>query len=303
LTEYHSGPLFQAYGFLPTGGWGSRWVGDPDRGFDKRQTGGWAFNLLPFVEQQAVRDMGRGLQNAAAKADQAVIRLSTPLAVFTCPSRRTATLCPVKSGQQFRVTSVPSVESRRVEQVVRGDYAANMGSGAPPYVYQSGGSPSTIEEGDQATDQKWINDWFDAFSPPQAPDGVVFRRSMIRHRDITDGTTHTYIFGEKYMDPRAMANGTDEGDDQCLYSGHDRDVLRVGFSPPYPYTPCLDIYNLYTPPPNASNQNPKQIAFGSAHPMACGMVMADGSVRTTDYGIAAEVNQGLASRNDGQVGR
>jgi len=26
-------------------------------------------------------------------------------------------------------------------------------------------------------------------------------------------------------------------------------------------------------------------------------------VRTTDYGIAAEVNQGLASRNDGQVGR
>jgi hypothetical protein len=33
------------------------------------------------------------------------------------------------------------------------------------------------------------------------------------------------------------------------------------------------------------------------------MVMSDGSVRTTEYGIAAAVHQGLASRNDGQVGR
>jgi prepilin-type N-terminal cleavage/methylation domain-containing protein/prepilin-type processing-associated H-X9-DG protein len=293
----------QAYGFLPTGGWGWRWVGDPDRGFDKRQTGGWAFNLLPFVEQQQIRDMGRGLQDPAAKADQAVIRLSTPLAIFNCPSRRPATLWPVVAGRQFRVTSVPTVESRRVEKVIRGDYAANMGSGAAPYVYQSGGSPSTIEEGDQATDQEWINTWFDAFSPPKAPDGVVFRRSMIRHRDITDGTTHTYMFGEKYMDPKAMADGSEQGDDQCLYSGHDRDVIRVGFSPPYPDTPGLDIYNLYTPDPNASNQNPKPIAFGSAHPGSCGMVMADGSVRTIDYGIDPAVHQASSSRNDGQVGR
>jgi type II secretory pathway pseudopilin PulG len=105
----------QAYGFLPTGGWGWRWVGDPDRGFDKRQTGGWAFNLLPFVEQQAVRDLGRGLQDPAAKADQAAIRLSTPLPIFNCPSRRPATLWPVVAGRQFRVTSVPTVESRRVD--------------------------------------------------------------------------------------------------------------------------------------------------------------------------------------------
>jgi len=290
----------QAYGFLPTGGWGWKWVGDPDRGFDKKQTGGWAFNLLPFVEQQQIRDMGRGLQDSAAKADQAVIRLSTPLAVFTCPSRRPATLWPVVAGRQFRVTSVPSVENRRLETIIRGDYAANMGSGIGPFLYQGGGSESTTEDGDSATDQEWIEWYYDAFSPPQAPDGVIFRRSMVRHRDITDGTTNTYLLGEKYIDPTAMANGTDDGDDQCLYSGHDRDVIRVGFSPPYPDTRGLDIYSLY---PTSSDTDPKPIAFGSAHPGACGMAMVDGSVRTTDYGIAAAVHQGLASRNDGQVGR
>ena len=290
----------QAYGFLPTGGWGWKWVGDPDRGFDKRQTGGWAFNLLPFVEQQQVRDLGRGLQDSAAKADQAVIRLSTPLAVFTCPSRRAATLWVVVPGRQFRVTSVPTVESRRLDTIIRGDYAANMGSGIGPFVYQGGGSESTIEDGDGATDQDWTEWYYDAFAPPQPPDGVIFRRSMIRFRDITDGTTNTYLLGEKYVDPTAMADGSDQGDDQCLYSGHDRDVVRVGFSPPYRDTPGLDIYSLY---PTSSDTDPKPIAFGSGHPGSCGMAMVDGSVRATDYGIAATVHQGLASRNDGQVGR
>jgi hypothetical protein len=31
--------------------------------------------------------------------------------------------------------------------------------------------------------------------------------------------------------------------------------------------------------------------------------MADGSVRTVDYGIAAAVHRSLSSRNDGQVAR
>ena len=40
----------QARGTLPSGGWGGQWTGDPDRGFDERQPGGWVFNILPGVE-------------------------------------------------------------------------------------------------------------------------------------------------------------------------------------------------------------------------------------------------------------
>ena len=37
--------------FLPTGGWGPNWVGDPDAGAGKLQPGGWIYNILPFIDR------------------------------------------------------------------------------------------------------------------------------------------------------------------------------------------------------------------------------------------------------------
>ncbi|MEM9658365.1 MAG: DUF1559 domain-containing protein, partial [Planctomycetota bacterium] len=39
-------------GHFPTGGWGHAWVGDADRGFGRGQSGGWLYNVSPFLEQQ-----------------------------------------------------------------------------------------------------------------------------------------------------------------------------------------------------------------------------------------------------------
>ena len=45
-------------GFLPTGGWGCEWAGDPDRGFTKQQPGGWHFNILPYLGLDNLHDLG-----------------------------------------------------------------------------------------------------------------------------------------------------------------------------------------------------------------------------------------------------
>ncbi len=72
-----------AHNFLPAGGWSYGWAGDPDRGVDKRQPGGWQYNILPHVEQQALHDLG--LNNNQTGRTQAAV---TPVGAFICPTRR-----------------------------------------------------------------------------------------------------------------------------------------------------------------------------------------------------------------------
>src|SRR5450830_967344 len=45
---------------FPTNGLGFAWTGDADRGTDWRQPGGWIYNILPYIEQQTMHDLGLG---------------------------------------------------------------------------------------------------------------------------------------------------------------------------------------------------------------------------------------------------
>src|SRR5436190_1167413 len=72
---------------LPSGGWGWDWVGDPDRGYGPEQPGGWVYNLLPYMEQENLRNLGKGLNWAGKKAAAAQV-LQTPVPGFNCPTRR-----------------------------------------------------------------------------------------------------------------------------------------------------------------------------------------------------------------------
>src|SRR3954463_10008918 len=51
-----------AQGYYPSSGWGWQWVGHPDRGYGDEQPGGWAYNILSFVEQQSIRELGSKLR-------------------------------------------------------------------------------------------------------------------------------------------------------------------------------------------------------------------------------------------------
>ena len=48
-----------AHGFLPAGGWGFQWTGDPNMGYGEKQPGGWTYSLLGFLEEEGVHQMAQ----------------------------------------------------------------------------------------------------------------------------------------------------------------------------------------------------------------------------------------------------
>src|SRR5262245_20972346 len=112
--------------FFPTGGWGSNWAGDPDRGYDKRQPGGWAYNSLPFLEEGSIHDLGKGMVYGGAPDKKTVLAGAAQSAssIFLCPSRRAPTAPFVFTLQS---ASYANINFQGVSTVWRGDYCANAG--------------------------------------------------------------------------------------------------------------------------------------------------------------------------------
>ena len=185
-------------GWLPVGGSTTDWgwyVGDPDLGFGDKQVGGWIYNTLPYIEQQAFHDQGMG-QSSAQKRVIWTKAVTVPIAALFCPSRRPA----VAGGLGIYATGTVYWQNiDRPTALTHNDYAANTGGGT----------------------------WDDQFATPPKPfTGVVYHNGIVKMADIKDGTTNTYLFGEKYLNPDAYANGMDGGDDNCAYCGFDPDIQR-----------------------------------------------------------------------------
>src|SRR5438874_9617712 len=81
--------VHDTYGHFPSGGWGYRWAFDaPNKyGIGRNQPGSWLGSMLPFVEQQAVYDLGNGGTPAQILQANAQ-RVPIPIPMFNCPSRR-----------------------------------------------------------------------------------------------------------------------------------------------------------------------------------------------------------------------
>ena len=124
--------------FFPSGGWGWFWVGFPEQGYGKSQSGGWLYSLLPYMEETTLHDLGSGL-TGQARRDAAKKRVESPFEGMTCPSRRRANVYEFDSQQSFRYCEVP------IDLASKTDYAANAGTMLTPEINNNGG-PS--ENGD-----------------------------------------------------------------------------------------------------------------------------------------------------------
>ena len=264
------------HGFYPTSGWSDGWMSDPDQGFAKDQPGCWTFTILPYVEQQALFDMGAtGSHNQwpvpEAKKAAMEVRDQTPLSLFFCPTRRppTVTIC---NRNFYYNANVPPYLARL-------DYAANIGSKEFRYPAGTGYVNTTYPA---ATDSLWL-----PFQPGQA-DGVTIYRYNVKITEITDGAANTYMVGEKYLNPDNYFEGVTAGDDEGVFSNMSADQARqtrAGVDMPVQDTPGVTVF----------------WCFGSAHSNGFHMAFCDGSVHLIGYTIDPNVHSYLGSRNDGQV--
>jgi prepilin-type N-terminal cleavage/methylation domain-containing protein len=259
-------------GHLPAAGWTASWVGDPDRGFDQRQPGGWHFNILPYADQAALHDLG--LNNNQAGRTQTA---ATPLSAYLCPTRRTVLAFPCVYPNGY-------VNWNHPPSIGRSDYAGSAGEGAD---LNTRDGPHSLPEGDGWTEVQWEYIYGTDSPPPNGVSGVFSRHGVCRLSSITDGASNTYLAGEKYLDPDYYETGQDGGDDQGWAAGYDYDTIR--------WTNATADDAPPQDTPGAANYK----AFGGAHSNGFFMAMCDGSVQMMSYSIDLETHRRLGNRKDG----
>ncbi len=257
-----------AHGYFPSCGWGWAWVGDPDRGAGRRQPGGWIYNILPYMEQEALHQMGVGLTESEKRAAAAEV-CKTPIAAFNCPSRRRAIAYPASySDGTFHAYNADAIPVH-----ARSDYAANGGPVCHTYA-----GPSSVP------DPSWWAQSGPAWALTER--GVSYLRSQVTMADIKDGSSNTYFAAEKNLNPDHYLTGIDGADNTSMYQGQDWDVQRWTQVDHPPFQDRQGYADWY--------------AFGGPHAGAFQAVFCDGSVHGISYSIEPEVHNRLGDRRDGK---
>lgn len=118
--------------------------------------------------------------------------------------------------------------------------------------------------------------------------GISSERSEIQAAHIRDGTSNTYLAGEKYLSMDRYLTGDDGADNNSAYQGNDWDTNRWASS-------------AWTPRQDRESYDVTSSRFGSAHSGSLNMVFCDGSVHSISYSIDPSVHGYLGSRHDGEA--
>ncbi len=302
--------------FLPSGGWKDDFTADPSMGYGARQPGSWYYSILAYIEEANTRDLGKGLSGSSFQ-DAVTLMNTTPITVFHCPSRRPAKLYSIRlaDGTTRAWAAEPKLTwgkaIKDLPALAKGDYAANTGDSLGSAGNDIGGiiffSPAA---GDYpaltAAASQWSNT--DKKGTSLTPNnyyqtGVIFYRSEIKGKRIVDGTSKTYLIGEKFLSPSRYEepiayDPRSQGDNQGCYVGFEWDNQRRAWNANAPindretYQPRQDIDGV---------DQPNRFAFGSAHAGSMNMAMCDGSVQSLSYDIDSDAHRYLANRLDGNV--
>ncbi len=283
-----------ANGKFPSGGWTYYWVGDATRGFGLKQPGSWLYSILPYIDELSLFQMSASDPTSQQLVWQnnpsiqgAKNMCTTPLTCMSCPTRRSAVVYPIS-------VEIHNPPTGTGTGIVKGDYAANAGDMQYPDSFRVCGiGPTSLAQGDQWTANPGPGQWGADVRPsmlistgqgmplawgPTPYNGIVFQRSEVTMAMVSDGTSNTYLVGEKYCVPNYYATGDDTADTEPYYCGDDNDNQRTGWSQPMQDTPD------YYPGTMATIS-----MYGSAHDSGINMAFCDGSVHQISYTIDSHI--------------
>jgi len=256
--------------------------GGPRRGY------AWTVFLLPFIEQNSLYEslniVNHDIHPSASQTDRKAFR-QTVLEAYVCPS-----------------DSHPDINERRTTWSYK-DVRDNgrLVAGTSNYVGNAGTKLLSVEAGGQQFGTVDENVNLGTFM--QAHDGILFTRSIVRFRDITDGTSNTVFAGER--DYNSSSHGNHEASNWVGQK-------HIGSSKHYNnYTIFRDHgSNVYSMQINSFGNNNSDGAidsdavddgdsWSSAHPGGAMFVLCDGSVKFLPETISDITFASYCSRNDG----
>jgi hypothetical protein len=239
----------------------------------------WAVFILPFLEQDPFYkqwDINRWYYDQGPSGNTT---RQTQLRIFYCPSRRRSlSVSQNNDAPEIAFSGAPA--GVNVPGAL-GDYASCNGDTDADFIIAPNG----------ALIQALVTYTSGQTNPTNsgqvlcstAPCVVQSWKSRTRLASVTDGTSNTFVIGEKYV--RLSSFGRNE--DTALYNGDRPDPTLRCAGPRFPLARTVS--------------EPYNRQFGGIHPGICQFVFLDGSVRSISTVTSGTILGFLANREDGRT--
>jgi Protein of unknown function (DUF1559) len=246
------------------------------------------YNILPFIEENAKHDLPKdGDPNnlLQAQLDGARQMLLDPIKIVKCPTRGNPLIGPTVKKSRFANNSAINPMPNVYAVVGHSDYAANAGDidigggiSGPSHLWLTINKIGTFNP--DSPDAP-----YDPNDPTRGFTGISFQRSEVGIRHIIDGTSKTYLCGEKYLAPHKFEDNfdPDTGNNETWCTGHNNDNFRTTVNPPKQDSLDIEFGD----------------CFGSAHPAVWNVAFCDGHIEAMSYDIDPAVHKKYGNRRDG----
>jgi prepilin-type N-terminal cleavage/methylation domain-containing protein/prepilin-type processing-associated H-X9-DG protein len=249
----------------------------PDRIVNQWAT--WAVHLLPYIEQDNVYklwNVQRRYNEQPNPPPAATDPCGRNIKTYFCPSRR--------SPSTLSVNDRPSAPTLAHRPGGLTDYATCGGHNGSTGALMIGTARGVRANGTTITG---------SFADSPTGTRVLSWRSQTTLASITDGTSNTFLIGEKHIRPRSREG---RNEDRSVFNGSNANNYRrlAGRQPNGNLRPLVqDPLDQLGPLVNSR--------FGSNHPGVVQFVFCDGSVKAVKKTTDLTTLTRLAVRNDGQV--